>query len=145
MNSANPAAPVTPGAGDPAPDSGPGTLGELIAQVMDQRGYRNLRELSRHTPSVPYQTLWAWKEGSRNLHRPPAAKVLQGFAADLNLPEAVVFRAAGRAYPQAGDLDGADLQVLHLYHELAPGDRAIAESLLRQLADRARDQQVTRS
>ena len=52
-----------------------------------------------------------------------------------------MFRAAGRAYDQPDALDASELQVLHLYQELDPADRELAESMLRNLAERARSQQ----
>jgi len=124
--------------GEPA---GPDSLASLVNWIMDERGYANLRQLSRHT-RVPYQTLYAWKTGTRNLQRPPAVPILQHLAEDFNLSEAMVFRAAGRAYDQPDELSTDELQVLHLYKELDEADRALAESMLRNLADRARDQQV---
>jgi hypothetical protein len=110
---------------------------------MDTRGWTNLRQLSRHT-TVPYQTLWSWKKATRNLRRPPAAPILKKVAEDLNLSESMVFRAAGRDYPRQGALDDGELQVLHLYQELTPEDKELAESMLRNLAERIRSQPVTR-
>jgi transcriptional regulator with XRE-family HTH domain len=117
----------------------PASLAELLQYVMDERGYTSLKELSRHT-EVPYQTLYAWLRATRNVKRPPAVSVLQQFAADLHLSEALVFRAAGRAFPEPGALDGAELQVLHLYQELDDADRRVAEQMLRSLAERAAGQ-----
>ena len=129
---------------DPTAPPEPTTLGELLQHVMDQRGWENLKQLSRHT-QVPYQTLYAWLKATRNMRRPPAVPVLQQLAKDLDLSEAMVFRAAGRAYDQPDELDAAELQVLHLYQELDPADKAIAETMLRSLAERARDPRITRS
>src|ERR1700730_15343303 len=114
----------------------PASLGELITWVMDRRGYTNLMQLSKQT-RVPYQTLWAWKQGSRNMRRRPAVPILQQLAQDLNLSDAMVFHAAGRAFSQPGDLSEGELQVLHLYQELSPEDREFAETMLRNLAERA--------
>ena len=121
--------------------AGPDSLAALVNWIMDDRGFANLRQLSRQT-RVPYQTLYAWKTGTRNLQRPPAVPILKQLAEDFNLSEAIVFRAAGRAFDQPDELSQGELQVLHLYQELDEEDRAIAESMLRSLAERARHQQV---
>jgi transcriptional regulator with XRE-family HTH domain len=146
MNSPN-QTPTRPGGGEPPPDGNPAdpaTLGELLERLIDQRGYKTLAELARHT-TIPYPTLWAWQQRTRNLQRPPAIKVLKKFADDLNVPEATVFRAAGRAVPQHGQLADDELELLHLYQELGTTDKAFAGQMLRSLAERVRDQKVTRS
>lgn len=75
-------------------------LGRLMLEVMDREGWESVRELSRHTDAVSYQTLYAWVSGrvERNRKRPPAAPVLMKLARDLKLSPAAVFAAAGRSY-----------------------------------------------
>src|SRR5579872_2065719 len=121
--------------------SEPDSLGALLQWIMDQRGYANLAQLSKHT-TIPYATMWSWTNGSRNTQRPPRVDILKKLAADFNLSEAIVFNAAGRKFeePQLAD---AELQVVHLYRELPPEDRALAEQMLRGLAERHRNQTAT--
>jgi transcriptional regulator with XRE-family HTH domain len=149
MNRTDPGGPRRqPDGANPEAESAaaPATLGELMDWLIDQRGYRSLAQVAKQT-DIPYSTLWAWKQRTRNVQRPPAAQILRQFAADLDLPEGMVFRAAGRAYSAttAGELGDDELQVLHLYQELAPADREFAEQMLRNLAERTRRQDVTRS
>lgn len=125
---------------EPEPQA-PDSLEGLLKWVMDKRGYANLRQLSRAT-EVPYQTLYTWLTKSRNHVRPPKDTLLRQFASDLSLSEALVFHAAGRTYGPA-DSSEEDLQVLHLWHELSPEDRVIAEQMLRSLAERARKQSAS--
>jgi transcriptional regulator with XRE-family HTH domain len=101
----------------------PGTLSALLDQLIDRNSYNSLRELSRHT-SIPYQTLWSWQKGTRNLKRPPTVETIRKFAADFGLPEATVFRAAGRAYTDPGALDANSLALLELYKSLPDDDQA---------------------
>jgi transcriptional regulator with XRE-family HTH domain len=103
--------------------SPPDSLAALLAEVMTRRGYSSLLELSSHT-SIPYSTLWAWQRGTRNQKRPPSVQVLRTFAADFSMPEAVVFRAAGRSYADPGALDGLALEMLELLKSLASDDQA---------------------
>jgi hypothetical protein len=100
----------------------PGTLAALLDHVIDRNGYNSLREMSRHT-AIPYQTLWSWQKGTRNRKRPPTVDVIRAFAADFGVPEATVFRAAGRAYSDPGSLDTSSLELLELYKALPPRDQ----------------------
>jgi hypothetical protein len=111
----------------------PKTLGELLDYIIDARGYRSLAELARHT-SIPAKTLYSWHIGTRNLKRPPSPQVLAAFAADLNWPEEMVFRAAGRAYP-GQPLDPGKLEVAHLWRQLEPWEQRAAERLMRDMIE----------
>jgi transcriptional regulator with XRE-family HTH domain len=97
-------------------------MGELFQYIMDSNGYSNLHQLAEAT-SFPYQTLWSWQNGSRSAKRPPAAAVLRRFAGELNVPESIVFRAAGRAYSDPGALDEQALELVNLHKALPPADQ----------------------
>lgn len=95
----------------------PTNFAELFDLIMDRNGYENLHRLADHT-SIPYKTLWSWKDGTRSAVRSPAASVLRKFAADMGMPEALVFKAAGRSYTDPGALDDGALQLVSEYKGL---------------------------
>jgi len=113
----------------------PQSLGELINMVIDRHGYRSLADMQRQT-SIPYQTLWAWQQGLRSVKRPPSPVVLKIFAADYGLPEAMVFRAAGRKYDETGGIDAESQELLHLWQQLTDQDRRTVDRLIRDLIAR---------
>jgi hypothetical protein len=136
-----------PGDERPPPES----AAELFKYIMDRNGYRHLHELSNHT-SIPYKTLWSWQDGSRSAKRPPSVTVLRNFAKEMGTPEAIVFRAMGRAYNEPGALDDESIDLINqfkllpegdarrllriviLYREMTPEQRAITESVVRGVA-----------
>lgn len=98
-------------------------LGRLMQDVMDREGWTSVKELSRHTDAVSYQTLYAWVSGrvERNRRRPPAAPVLEQLAADLSLSPAAVFAAAGRAYGES--LTPQELQFASVLNAVPESER----------------------
>jgi transcriptional regulator with XRE-family HTH domain len=135
-------------------DAEPTSLSRLLHEIMDRRGYKTLTELSRHT-EVPYQTLWTWERNTRALKQPPTERVLKKLAADFGMPESVVYHAAGRTWAGAGsaDLDPMSLEIAEiargldgeararfariaaLYKNMTPSNQAVAESVLRGVAE----------
>jgi len=148
--SAPPSGGSTPEAGSD-PDNRPASLSDLITFVMERDGYRNLMPMAKKG-RTPYKTLYAWwtgqrgadRDGRRGGGRAVTVESLRIFAEDYHLPVELVLHAAGRA---SGDLElgEEDLHVLHLYRELTPEDKGLAEQLLRNLAERARNRGTTSS
>ncbi len=128
-------------------------MSDLITFVMERDGYTKLMPMARNG-RTSYKTLYAWWTGQRGTGRSTGKgggraitkDALRIFAEDYNLPLPLVLHAAGRA-TEPLEFGDEELQVLHLYKELSPQDRELAEHMLRTLADRAeraRSQKVTR-
>jgi hypothetical protein len=98
------------------------SLSALLDHVIDRNGYGSLHELASHT-TIPYKTLYAIHKGTRNRKRPPTVEWIQTFARDFGMPEATVFRAAGRAYSDPGSLDSLSLELLELFKALPHDDQ----------------------
>ena len=131
-----------PGAGlDPAAQ--PTSLSDLITYVMERDGYTKLMPMAKKGRTA-YKTLYAWWTGQRGAGasrgrgggRAIDEESLRVFAEDYNLPLPLVLHAAGRA-TEPLELGDEELQVLHLYKELSPEDRKLAEQLLQTMAERA--------
>ncbi len=141
-----------PRAGDD-PAAQPASLSDLITFVMERDGYTKLMPMAKKG-RTEYKTLYAWWTGQRGAGsgrgkgggRAISEDSLRIFAEDYNLPLPLVLHAAGRA-TEPLEFGDEELQVLHLYKELSPEDRELAEHMLRTLADRAeraRNQKATR-
>lgn len=131
----------------------PTSLSDLITYVMERDGYSKLMPMAKKG-RTSYKTLYAWWTGQRGAGsgrgrgggRAITEESLRIFAEDYNLPLPLVLHAAGRA-TEPLEFGDEELQVLHLYKELTPEDRELAEQMMRTLADRAeraRSQKVTR-
>ena len=100
----------------------PTSMAGLFDEIMYRNGYANLHQLAEHT-TISYKTLWSWRDGSRSAKRPPSPVVLRRFASEMRVPEAMVFRAAGRAYTDPGPLDEEALELVNHYKALPPVDQ----------------------
>jgi hypothetical protein len=111
-------------------ETAPSSLAELVTHVMDREEYPSLSEMARHT-TIKYKTLWTWKQDMRKQIRPPTEQTLRTFAADFRLPEAVVFRAAGRSWSDPAELDGESLELVHAFKAIPAKARPGALAILR--------------
>jgi hypothetical protein len=133
----------------------PAGMKQLIDEIMARKGYRNLHVMGKDTRSVSWQTLYAWRAGTR---KPEDLDALRAFAAEHGVSEARAFLAAGYADPsqqttagaqlvEAAELfDGvpageraATLRALHLYRDLTSAEQEIVSRLMRDLAATRRD------
>ncbi len=123
--------------------SEPENLGDLVQLVLDRDGYHSLRAMAGDT-SIPYQTIYAWSRGTRNNVRPPTEAILRTFASDFRLPEATVFRAAGRSYngPQT-KVDAEGQKLLELYGMLPKRDRERLIRIVAIISAMSHNQRVT--
>jgi hypothetical protein len=93
------------------------SLTELISYVMNRDSYSSLSQLKAHT-AIPYQTLYAWHDGTRGGH----PDHLRRFAEDFGLTLDSVFKAAGRVPPLVPETDWIEFELAAM---LAGSDAAV--------------------